>query len=65
LFDGLRASKPPDFDAFKAWLLDLDDEHRLYVRRWLLRYMNRWGQIPVASSFRASTALTDNKPRRV
>jgi hypothetical protein len=49
--------KPPRFEEMKTWLLDeLDDDERLYVRRWIARYVNRWGQVPVASSRRASVA---------
>jgi len=68
MFDFIRCTPlkpPPGWGDFRAWLLALNDEDRLYVRRWIFRYVNRWGQIPVASSFRASTALTDKGPRRV
>jgi hypothetical protein len=54
-----KIKRPARWPEVKAWLVDeLTDDERLYVARWLERYVNRWGQIPVASSFRASMALT-------
>ena len=40
----------------RAWLLELTDDERLFVRRWIGHYVNRWGQVPLASSERASRA---------
>jgi hypothetical protein len=58
----MQRPKPPvGWTEFKAWLFDLPDDERLYVRRWIARYVNRWGQIPVLSSFRQSKAL-DQRP---
>jgi hypothetical protein len=47
--------KPARWAEMKAWLLDdLSDDERLYVARWIAKFVNRWGQVPIASSRRAS-----------
>jgi hypothetical protein len=54
-----KPTAPARWPEFKTWLLDdLTDDERRYVRAWILRYMNRWGQVPQASSQRASEAYT-------
>jgi hypothetical protein len=45
------------FRAVRAAILELDDDERAYLRRWLLQYVNRWGQIPVLASDRASQCV--------
>jgi hypothetical protein len=53
---------PARWPEFKAWLLDdLTDDERRYVRAWMLRYVNRWGQVPVAASRNASKAYTQRR----
>lgn len=42
-------------------MVDLTDPERLYVRRWILRWMNRWGQIPFASSYLHSRKTRNEK----
>lgn len=56
-----KAMKPARWDEIKTWLLDdLTDEERLYVRRWITRYMNPWGQVPVAASRKASKSYDED-----
>jgi hypothetical protein len=50
--------RPAGWPQIRAWLLELTDDERLFVRRWIGRYVNRWGQVPLASSERASRAYT-------
>jgi mono/diheme cytochrome c family protein len=52
-----NSKKPERWAEMKAWLLDdLADDERLYVARWIATYVNRWGQVPIASSRAASKA---------
>jgi hypothetical protein len=49
--------RPARWPEIKAWFLDdLADEERLFVARWIAKFVNRWGQVPIASSRRASKA---------
>ena len=57
-----HSQQPAGWTEVKKWLFELPDDERLYVRRWIVRYVNRWGQIPVLSSFRASKALRERPP---
>lgn len=62
-----RPKMPPRWAEFREWLCDLDEGERLYVRRWILRYVNRWRQIPVLASYLSSaignrTPLLDHNP---
>jgi len=49
-----RSARSPAFLAVRAAILELSDEERLYLRAWMKRYVNRWGQVPVMASDRAS-----------
>jgi hypothetical protein len=57
-----RPQRPTRWDDFREWLFELTDAERLYVRRWVARYVNRWGQIPMLPSFRHSVATRRRDP---
>jgi hypothetical protein len=53
-----KQKKPALWAEIKSWLLEeLADEERLYVARWIAKFVNRWGQVPIASSRAASKAF--------
>jgi hypothetical protein len=49
-----RSGRSQAFLAVREAILELSDEERLYLRAWIVRYVNRWGQVPTLASERAS-----------
>ena len=47
-------SPGPVFRALRAAIIEMHDSDRAYLRRWIIQYVNRWGQIPMLSASRAS-----------
>jgi hypothetical protein len=57
--------RPARWDEIKEWLFALDEAELLYVRRWIVRYVNRWGQIPFLASYQHSKANERGSAPRV